>query len=76
MTFAQPIPPEDVERAAGFVREMGWVNAYSNAALEAAVAAVQEEFDEHGLGDATLIVSVALDAAYEVDAPKRSGLKP
>jgi hypothetical protein len=35
-------------------------------ARAAAIEAVQEEFDERGLGDASLIVDVILDAASEV----------
>lgn len=34
-------------------------------AVRAGVEAVQEEFDERGLGDATLLVAVILDAALE-----------
>lgn len=47
----------------------GWFDAVSDegraVAYHAAYAAIQEEFDERGLGDASLIARVAVDEAFE-----------
>lgn len=58
-------PPEN---AAEIVAEAHRIAGSSmEARVAAGIAAVQEEFDERGLGDASLLVRVILDAADEVE---------
>ena len=62
----EAIPAKDLERATHFVHGAGWTDTpYSTSAASAGRDAVQEEFDERGLGDARLIVGVVLDAAHD-----------